>query len=92
MTDDTLRQHLSRAGKASAAKLTPEQRKERARKGGLARAANAAARAAGPKLDSRGKPIPFSCGTCVPGRRTKAGWIWCKQCGGNVTPVRAERP
>jgi hypothetical protein len=33
----------SKAGKASAAKLTPEQRSARARKGGLARAAKAKA-------------------------------------------------
>jgi hypothetical protein len=35
----SLREHLSRAGKASAAKLTPEQRKARAKKAVQAREA-----------------------------------------------------
>jgi uncharacterized protein YaiL (DUF2058 family) len=39
----TLREHLSRAGKASAAKLTPQQRSDRARKAVQAREAKRAA-------------------------------------------------
>lgn len=42
--DITLREHLSRAGKASAAKLTPEQRSARAKKAAAAREAKRLAR------------------------------------------------
>lgn len=73
--NDPLKQHLSTLGRKGGSKTSDRKK--------------AAVRANGKKGGRpKKKPELFSCKPCkpcVPGRRTKAGWIFCKQCGGNVT-------
>lgn len=61
---DAFREHQSRAGKASAAKLTPEQRSERARKGAQAREAKRRERLGPAAFEGLHGDITLICSTC----------------------------